>query len=140
MSDTAKAFALERHGEQVDKSGAPYGEHLARVALAVTPLGSAAIQVAWLHDVLEDTPTTEAQLRVRFDTVVCDAVVTLTRRATETYADYIKRVAARGGLAVDVKLADLADHLRPGHMIASLENRYMRAVAQLRASHEGVAK
>ena len=33
--NAAQAFALEKHGKQVDKSGAPYSGHLSRVANGV---------------------------------------------------------------------------------------------------------
>src|SRR3954449_3148842 len=74
-SADAKAFARIQHAGQVDKVGAPYVEHLERVAfaaehraqqardlsLAVDP--DAVVQAAWLHDVIEDTPVTADELR-----------------------------------------------------------------------------
>ena len=58
----AEALARSAHAGQVDKAGAPYAQHPERVAAAVTgdPQAQAA---AWLHDVVEDTSTSLADLR-----------------------------------------------------------------------------
>lgn len=54
------SLASEAHAGQVDKGGAPYIEHPMRVALRCdTELRRCA---ALLHDVLEDTDATEADL------------------------------------------------------------------------------
>ncbi|HEU4403965.1 MAG TPA: HD domain-containing protein [Polyangiaceae bacterium] len=63
----ARAFALERHGGQ-RYGDAPYVVHLeaVRAVLADFGLGGALGVAAWLHDVLEDTPTSRAELEGRF--------------------------------------------------------------------------
>lgn len=66
----AEQLARIAHAGQVDKQGLPYIEHVARVAASVVTdvcatvpdTGSTAVAAAWLHDVLEDTPTTAADL------------------------------------------------------------------------------
>ena len=85
--------------------------------------------VALLHDALEDTTATAADLAPVVGARVVRAVEELTRSEAEPYAEYVERVAASGDrLALAVKLADLADHfaladtLRP-----SLRRRYERA-------------
>lgn len=62
LAARAETLARAAHAGQVDKAGAPYAAHPARVAAAVAgdPLAEAA---AWLHDVIEDTGTTLADLR-----------------------------------------------------------------------------
>lgn len=61
QSELAQSIAAAAHKGQVDKAGKPYIEHPAHVAASVQ--GDAAKAVAWLHDVVEDTPLTFADLR-----------------------------------------------------------------------------
>jgi ADP-ribosyl-[dinitrogen reductase] hydrolase len=60
--DRARELATTAHAGQVDKVGAPYIEHPARVAGRVRAAGDGedAEVVAWLHDVVEDTEITLA--------------------------------------------------------------------------------
>ena len=63
LVDQAMVLAARAHAGQLDKAGAPYIEHPGRVAVHVTrhalPEDEEAAQaVAWLHDVVEDTPVT----------------------------------------------------------------------------------
>jgi hypothetical protein len=109
----ARNVAHYSHVEQRDRRGDPIVEHVARVVAAVPAEARA---LAWLHDVLEHSPTTTAELRGQGLTPVeLAALELLTRQADESYAVYILRVAyARGPagrLARIVKLADLDDHL-----------------------------
>jgi hypothetical protein len=72
--------------------------------------------IAWLHDVLELTTISRAQLRACGLTVAEEhALKLLTRAADEPYEAYVLRIAdatGRAGLiARTVKLADLNDHL-----------------------------
>ncbi|WP_241665904.1 hypothetical protein [Prescottella subtropica] len=54
-----------------------------------------AVAVAWLHDVVEDTETTLADLEQSFLPEVTAAVDALTRRDGETPADYYARSRSR---------------------------------------------
>ncbi len=64
--------------------------------------------MALLHDVLEDTPVTAAQLtEAGFSSRIVRAVQCLSRDANEDYSAFIERVA-RDRLASRVKLLDLA--------------------------------
>ena len=86
------------HVQQRDRRGEPIVEHVARVVAAVPEEAQA---VAWLHDVLEHSPTTAAELcRHGLTGVELDALDLLTRQAGESYELYILRVAyapRRGG-------------------------------------------
>lgn len=109
---TAKHFATAMHYKQTRRDGAPYITHPAAVADAVDTDEQKA--VAWLHDVLEDTPATENVLRgIGMPEEVVLAVVAMTKTPGENYADYLERVFAND-LALVVKLADIqantADH------------------------------
>jgi (p)ppGpp synthase/HD superfamily hydrolase len=65
----ALEYAVEMHGEQVRKGGdVPYVSHLLAVAAMVLEDGGGAkdAAAALLHDVVEDTPATLDDVRVRF--------------------------------------------------------------------------
>lgn len=88
----------------------PYVVHPIRVA---SRLQAQRLRVvALLHDVLEDTDVTELDLRAAGvpDSWLLD-LKALTRHEDETYKEFIRRVIARGGPAIRVKLADIADNL-----------------------------
>jgi hypothetical protein len=108
--ERATEFATTAHRGQVDLAGKPYLGHLLRVAMRCAD-DPAAQMVALLHDVLEDTLTTPAQLRqAGFGLEVTEAVTVLTKHDGERYWDYIRHVGCNP-LATRVKLADLRDNL-----------------------------
>nr|BFD41583.1 HD domain-containing protein [Pseudomonas sp. FFPRI_1] len=110
MSSLERAIALaaEAHAGQVDKGGAPYILHPLRVMLRLTQ--PAARIVAVLHDVLEDCPVTQEQLRDEgFSAEVLAALQALTKVEGEDYPAFIRRAGANP-LARQVKLADLAEN------------------------------
>ena len=111
MSTLARAIALaaQAHVEQREKSGAPYILHPIRLMLRMD--SEPEMIVAVLHDVVEDTPWTLDQLRAEgFSEEVLAAVDCVTRRATETYAEFVER-ARHNPVARKVKLADLEDNM-----------------------------
>ena len=81
--------------------------------------------VAWLHDVVEDSDVTLADIERDFGASVATAVDSLTRREGESYHDeYLARVL-ESPLAVLVKWADLADNTSRGpYPRPSLKARY----------------
>jgi hypothetical protein len=81
--------------------------------------------VALLHDVVEDSAIGLPELTTRgFDRPTLRAVDCLSRRAGETYTDYIGRVAT-DEIAREVKLLDIADNLA--------NNRSLRATPDVLA-------
>lgn len=132
MDLTSRAISLAwlAHHGQRDKAGRPYIDHLMRVASSVDPQDRA---VAWLHDVLEDTPVAPADLNAfGFDLATVADLQALTRYDDETYAEFIERVSNASDRARRVKIADLRDHLRdPDAITPSLVRRYERALARL---------
>lgn len=109
----ARAIALDRHAGQVDKAGRPYGDHLRRVA---ERLPEELQPVGWLHDVLEDTATSAADLaELGIPARLIAAVEALTRRADEAPASYYRRVRA-DAIALQVKSADLSDNADPARL------------------------
>lgn len=124
----ALSLAAKYHGDTVDNAGIAYVWHPIRVALHFPP-GYRRI-VALLHDLVEDTEVTlEFLIECGFPPEVIEAVKSLTRLDTETYAAYIERVAANE-IGKDVKLADLYDNERPP-TLPSLTKRYSKAKARL---------
>jgi len=133
--EDAIVLAAQAHRGQVDKGGQPYILHVLRVMLRQED--ETARIVAVLHDVLEDTPVTLADLQAAgYDDQLCEAVDCLTRRTEETYEEMIERVATNP-LARQVKLADLADNLDPKRQVpvesavADRRARYAAARARL---------
>lgn len=106
--ERAIALAAQAHEGQYDKGGNAYILHPLRVMLRVSTLEQRIVAV--LHDVLEDTPTTLADLaRQGFSLKILAAVHALSRRQGEPYLDFVVRVGD-DPLARVVKLADLADN------------------------------
>lgn len=113
-------FAVRKHAGQVRKwGGEPYVLHCVRVAKMVQESGmpEEAVRAAILHDVLEDTETTEEELRERFGVEVTRLVVALTdspkevgNREARKVMDR-KRIIEAGVLAQGIKFADIADNL-----------------------------
>lgn len=104
------------HAGQVDKAGLPYVGHLRRVASYVVSGDKLAIATALLHDTLEDTSLTAADLADHGIPVpVIEAVELLTRRSNQPPEDYYRTIR-RNPLAQEVKLADLADNSDPARL------------------------
>lgn len=107
--ERAVEIAAQAHQGQRDKAGALYLLHPLRLMLRMT--SEAAMIAAVLHDVVEDSAWTLADLRAAgFAEEILCAVDCLTRRAEESYEQFITRVKTNA-LARQVKLADLEDNL-----------------------------
>jgi RelA/SpoT family (p)ppGpp synthetase len=64
LLNRAYVYAMKAHGQQKRASGAPYFSHPLEVAAILTDLklDDATIAAALLHDTIEDTPTTRAEI------------------------------------------------------------------------------
>lgn len=127
VENLIKAYALAKkvHEGQTDKAGKPYITHPTRVAQLVDG-GPTELMVAFLHDVVEDTPTTLEDLRnMGFDEVVVSGVDGMTRRAGETRDAYLKRLKPNP-IARAVKLADLVHNSDLSRISAPSEKDYRR--------------
>ena len=114
LIELAREIATQAHEGETRIGGQPYIEHPRRVAAAVEHdgFGSEHVQAAWLHDVVEDSTTTLADLLAAgFSPVVVAAVDSVTRRGGEEYFDMIHRAAA-DRIGVVVKWHDNADNSR----------------------------
>jgi (p)ppGpp synthase/HD superfamily hydrolase len=109
--EDALSVALEAHRGQwyPAREPEPFILRPLRVMLGVTA-GQARI-VALLHDVVEDSTVTLADLANHgFEPRILHGVDCMSRRTGEPYEDYIERVAT-DDLAREVKLSDLSDNL-----------------------------
>jgi (p)ppGpp synthase/HD superfamily hydrolase len=111
----AMMFAREAHKTQVRKyTGNPYADHLAEVAGIVATVAldtEHSVAVAWLHDTVEDTATTGADLLLEFGSIVTKGVILLsdleTGNRTERKAAGRARLAAAPAWIQTIKCADL---------------------------------
>jgi (p)ppGpp synthase/HD superfamily hydrolase len=124
LEKRAAEFAAKWHGSigQVRKyTGEPYIHHPAEVAalVASVPHDEIMLAAAWLHDVVEDTPCTLAEVQNEFGTEVAELVGWLTdaskpedgNRAVRKAMDR-EHTADAPSKAKTVKLADLIDNSR----------------------------
>lgn len=109
-------FLKRKFEDKYDKGGNPYLLHLFSVQKRFTDMyGSRdydCVVACLLHDILEDTDTTEQELLdVEFVTErVIELVKILTRKKDETYMAYIRRVAVVEA-ARRIKICDLEDNM-----------------------------
>ena len=110
-----KALALKiveyAFRDKKDLAGAPYIDHLKRVADKLKNKTEHIQIVALLHDLLEDCPEWNKHvLGCFFYKEIVDAVDAITKRKNEPYNDYINRVSSNSYATV-VKIADLQDNM-----------------------------
>lgn len=109
----ALTFAIKAHGTQVRKyTGEPYWTHPVEVAGYVASVSDnpLLVQIALLHDTIEDTDVTYNDIRDHFGSEVADGVQMLTddetgNRAARKAAAIVRLSAAPSGIQT-VKLAD----------------------------------
>ena len=117
-------YAVEHHGDQKRRSGEPYIIHPLNVAyiLAGVGLDEATICAALLHDVVEDTDATDADLRREFGDEIADMVAGVTKLETMQFTtveeqqveDYRKMFLAMGKdiRVIILKIADRLHNMR----------------------------
>lgn len=127
LYQTALKYAGELHATQlVPGTSANYLLHLSNVAMEVMLAYhhqrdfdlDLAVQVAILHDSIEDTEATEADIRERFGEQVVECVLALTKddsisEKSARMADSLRRIKATHREAGIVKLADRITNLQP---------------------------
>ena len=135
MVDAAYVMAMQAHGPQRRENGDPYITHPVAVAdiLASYRLDVPSIVTALLHDTIEDTPVTFAEIERRFGKQVAtlvDGVTKLTRLElqsdrTKQAENFRKLVLAisRDIRVLLVKLADRLHNMRTLHFVAKPERR-----------------
>ncbi len=132
----ARGLATGWHEGQVDKAGAAYITHPARVAVRAALHGPDAETAAWLHDVVEDCGVSAADLTSHgFPRRIVKAVLALTKRAGESHEDAVRRACA-DPVARIVKAADVADNgdpVRLARLDPELRERLAAKYAHARA-------
>jgi (p)ppGpp synthase/HD superfamily hydrolase len=105
MTKKALKLCFDAHKDQVDKSGLPYVFHPFHLAEQMTDEDTTI--VALLHDVVEDTPYTLADLAAMgFEAHIVDALRLLTHLDETPYMEYVAQIKPNL-IARAVKLADL---------------------------------
>jgi guanosine-3',5'-bis(diphosphate) 3'-pyrophosphohydrolase len=112
----ALAFATEKHRGQVrkDADATPYIQHPIALASLLWEVGvqdAEVLAAAILHDTIEDTPTTHAELEETFNRAVADLVAEVTDDKREP-----KAVRKQ-------KQIDHAAHLSPGARLVKLADK-----------------
>lgn len=118
MLDKAREFAVKWHGAQIRKyTGEPYVNHLAAVAhlVSTVPHTEDMLAIAWLHDVVEDTPVRQSDIFKLFGSEVSVAVSFLTdmgigNNRAEKKEYYKNQLASAPPHIKTIKLADLIDN------------------------------
>lgn len=122
---TIKFSGIKHHNQKVPDSKANYLVHISNVTMEIfvayhyepTFDINFAIQVAILHDVLEDTNTTPKELTVNFGSKITKAVQALTKDASikdkeEKMIDSLQRINRLSKEVGIVKLADRITNLQ----------------------------
>jgi (p)ppGpp synthase/HD superfamily hydrolase len=129
LIEKALKIAVEAHAGKVDRAGRPY--ILPPLRLMMKLDDDPARAAALLHDVIEDTDHTAESLNAEgIPDEVVTAVVALTRRQGESYADFVERAAA-DPIARRAKIADLEDNMD----LLRLETVADRDLKRLRKYH-----
>ena len=120
LLNRAYVFAMKAHGGQMRKSGDPYFTHPLAVAAILTELRAdpASIATALLHDVVEDTPATIADMEQNFGKEIAhlvDGVTKLSqielRSDASKQAENFRKLVVAMADDVRVLLVKLADRL-----------------------------
>lgn len=135
----AYEMAVEAHREQRRKSGEPYILHpieVARICAEEIGLGPTAIIAALLHDVVEDTAVTLADIRTRFGDKITNIVDGLTKlkrdfNPTTAQAENFKKVLSTLIYDVRVVLIKMADRLHNMRTIGAMpKHKQLRIAAE----------
>ena len=117
-------YAFSHHGDQLRKSGEPYIIHPLNVAYILAEIGldDNTICAALLHDVVEDTEVTEADIKNEFGEEINYLVAGVTKLSNISFAsveeqqveDYRKMFLAMGKdiRVIIIKLADRLHNMR----------------------------
>lgn len=136
-------IATQMHEGQLDKAGAPYISHPISVMNQVETMEEKIVAV--LHDAIEDTPLTLADLeREGFPAHILAAIDAISKRDGESAESYLARVMANR-LALRVKIADITDNMRLERIanptprdFARIE-RYAKILPTLKAAYQQMA-
>lgn len=137
----AYRFAAEKHiGQKVPGTDWSYLAHLSMVSMEVMAAlshetdkdGNIVIQVAILHDTIEDTDATYDELKSEFGRHVAEGVLALTKDGAiekqHQMEDSLKRIKLHSKEIWMVKLADRITNLQPppSHWSSQKRKKYLK--------------
>ncbi|MCR4327763.1 MAG: HD domain-containing protein [Nanoarchaeota archaeon] len=139
--EKAREFAKEKHKGQTRKfAGEPYFSHLENVSKIVKECApkeskEEMIAIAFLHDILENTPTTEEELEKNFGKKIASIVRELTTDKIESEkigkGEYLAKKLSNNRKVSDntllIKLADRLDNVSDLH---NGKNDFVKAYAK----------
>ena len=140
LLNRAYVYAMQKHGTQKRASGDPYFAHPLEVAAILTDLklDDATIAVALLHDTIEDTDATRAEIDQLFGSEIGEIVDGLTKierlqlvTREEAQAENLRKLLLAISADIRVLLVKLADRL---HNMRTLD--FMPPEKQLRIAEE----
>ena len=120
LCEKAYEFAKKAHANQKRASGEEYFTHPCNVAKILIDLGldAATIAAAFLHDVIEDTPVSEGDIKAEFGDEVLQLVLGVTKlekieftSKEEEQAENFRKIFVAMAKDIRVILIKLADRL-----------------------------
>ena len=135
----AYEFARQAHSGASRASGQPYISHPMEVAALLAELGldDRALAAALLHDVIEDTPITAAEIRKEFGEEIAGLVHAVTKLSRidfhtqrERQAQNLRKMLLAVARDLRVILIKLADRLHNMRTLKSLPPERRREIAQ----------
>lgn len=139
----AYEFALRKHGTQLRKSGEPYIIHPLETAINLVEwkMDAPTIITGLLHDVLEDTETTEEEITKKFGADITEMVKSVTKvsklseenRSRENYEntnnEYLIKVIMSVSKDLRPVMVKLADRLHNMQTIHHLKKEKQKRIA-----------
>ena len=116
MTIMAMKIAYDAHLGQLDYNDVPYIFHPYHLAEQMDD--EISCTVALLHDVVEDTSITFADLEQMFPKQVVEIVMLLTHDETVDYFEYIRKIKTNA-IATKVKLADIKHNSNEARSLGS---------------------
>ena len=116
MTITAMKIAYDAHLGQLDYNGVPYIFHPYHLAEQMDD--EISCTVALLHDVVEDTSITFADLEQMFPKQVVEIIMLLTHDEKVDYFEYIRKIKTNA-IATKVKLADIKHNSNEARSLGS---------------------
>ena len=135
LLNRAYVYAMKMHGGQLRASGDPYFAHPIEVAGILTEyrMDTATIVTALLHDIIEDTDVSRAELAASFGQEVAELVEGVTKLSKLEFSAEAKRqgenlrkfilAISRDVRVLMVKLADRLHNMRTLHFIKNAAKR-----------------
>jgi len=139
LLNKAYVYAMQKHGSQKRASGDPYFNHPLEVAAILTELklDDASIAVGLLHDTIEDTDATRAEIDQMFGGEIGTIVDGLTKierlnlvSREEAQAENLRKLLLAISQDVRVLLVKLADRLHNMRTLQFMAPEKQRRIAQ----------